>query len=105
MQVADDGLQHRSRRFLPSGRQLSQNPTCCCEDSRDHSLSLPIPEGPINCYAEATNPMARETFSLTPKLCVLQYIAVPYMEQTVSRVEWKKGSAELLILSLVEARP
>ena len=27
------------------------------------------------------------------------------MEQTVSDVEWKKGSAELLILSLVEARP
>ncbi len=27
------------------------------------------------------------------------------METTVSEVEWKKGSAELLILSLVEARP
>jgi PadR family transcriptional regulator PadR len=27
------------------------------------------------------------------------------MERTVSQVEWKKGSAELLILSLVEARP
>jgi PadR family transcriptional regulator, regulatory protein PadR len=27
------------------------------------------------------------------------------MERTPSQVEWKKGSAELLILSLVEARP
>src|SRR5437870_12319957 len=27
------------------------------------------------------------------------------MDQTASQVEWKKGSAELLILSLVEARP
>ena len=27
------------------------------------------------------------------------------MEGTSSQVEWKKGSAELLILSLVEARP
>ena len=27
------------------------------------------------------------------------------MEPTTSQVEWKKGSAELLILSLVEARP
>jgi PadR family transcriptional regulator, regulatory protein PadR len=27
------------------------------------------------------------------------------MERTSSQVEWKKGSAELLILSLVEARP
>lgn len=27
------------------------------------------------------------------------------METTVSQVEWKKGSAELLVLSLVEARP
>ena len=27
------------------------------------------------------------------------------MDQTTSQVEWKKGSAELLILSLVEARP
>ena len=27
------------------------------------------------------------------------------MEKTTSQVEWKKGSAELLILSLVEARP
>jgi len=30
---------------------------------------------------------------------------MPYMDQTASRVEWKKGSAEFLILSLVEARP
>ena len=27
------------------------------------------------------------------------------MEPTLSDIEWKKGSAELLILSLVEARP
>ena len=27
------------------------------------------------------------------------------MENTPSQAEWKKGSAELLILSLVEARP
>jgi DNA-binding PadR family transcriptional regulator len=27
------------------------------------------------------------------------------MEQTTSQLEWKKGSAELLILSLLEARP
>lgn len=27
------------------------------------------------------------------------------MDQTTSQVEWKKGSAELLILSLVDARP
>lgn len=27
------------------------------------------------------------------------------MDQTASQVEWKKGSAELLILSLVESRP
>ena len=27
------------------------------------------------------------------------------MDLTASQVEWKKGSAELLILSLVEARP
>jgi len=30
---------------------------------------------------------------------------MPYMDLTASQVEWKKGSAELLILSLVEARP
>src|SRR2546427_10080536 len=30
---------------------------------------------------------------------------MPYMDQTASQLEWKKGSAELLILSLVEARP
>ncbi len=35
----------------------------------------------------------------------MQYIAVPYMDKATSQVEWKKGSAELLILSLVEARP
>lgn len=28
-----------------------------------------------------------------------------YMEATASDLEWKKGSAELLILSLLEARP
>jgi Transcriptional regulator PadR-like family len=36
---------------------------------------------------------------------VVRYAAAPYMESTSSEVEWKKGSAELLILSLVEARP
>ena len=29
----------------------------------------------------------------------------PYMDTTTSDIEWKKGSAELLILSLVETRP
>ena len=32
-------------------------------------------------------------------------MVVPYMETQSSAREWKKGSAELLILSLVEARP
>jgi transcriptional regulator len=27
------------------------------------------------------------------------------MDQTLSQMEWKKGSAEMLILSLIEARP
>ena len=30
---------------------------------------------------------------------------MPYMDVKPSDLEWKKGSAELLILSLVEARP
>lgn len=33
------------------------------------------------------------------------YVATPYMESTPLQTEWKRGSAELLILSLVEARP
>ena len=32
-------------------------------------------------------------------------MALTYMETLASDLEWKKGSAELLILSLVEARP
>ncbi len=32
-------------------------------------------------------------------------MGMPYMEPKPSDLEWKKGSAELLILSLVEARP
>ena len=32
-------------------------------------------------------------------------MAQTYMETIASELEWKKGSAELLILSLVEARP
>ena len=32
-------------------------------------------------------------------------MALAYMETLASELEWKKGSAELLILSLVEARP
>ena len=36
---------------------------------------------------------------------IVQYIVMPYMDLKASQVEWKKGSAELLILSLVEARP
>ena len=34
-----------------------------------------------------------------------QYVATLYMESTIPQTEWKRGSAELLILSLVEARP
>ena len=33
------------------------------------------------------------------------YVVMPYMENTAVQSEWKKGSAELLVLSLVEARP
>jgi PadR family transcriptional regulator len=33
------------------------------------------------------------------------YIDTPYMESKLSEIEWKKVSGELLILSLVEARP
>src|SRR5690242_10794296 len=36
---------------------------------------------------------------------VAQYVDMPYMDTAVSDLEWKKGSAELLILSLLEARP
>jgi len=32
-------------------------------------------------------------------------MALTYMETLASELEWKKGSAELLILALVEARP
>lgn len=32
-------------------------------------------------------------------------MVAPYMETLTSELEWKKGSAELLILSLLEARP
>ena len=35
----------------------------------------------------------------------VQYVAMPHMGTTSSGLERKKGSAELLILSLVEARP
>jgi PadR family transcriptional regulator PadR len=39
------------------------------------------------------------------RLAGIQYVAVPYMGDQTFQAEWKKGSAELLILSLVEARP
>ncbi len=41
-------------------------------------------------------------FELVP---VVQYVASPYMEIATPKTEWKRGSAELLILSLVETRP
>jgi PadR family transcriptional regulator PadR len=34
-----------------------------------------------------------------------KYVDTPYVEGKMSELEWKKVSAELLILSLVEARP
>ena len=36
---------------------------------------------------------------------IVKYVVTPYMDITTSQAEWKRGSAELLILSLVEARP
>src|SRR5579859_688394 len=47
----------------------------------------------------------RKTIHLTRRRAVVQYVATPYMERTPSHAEWQRGSAELLILSLVEARP
>src|SRR5436305_10174775 len=38
-------------------------------------------------------------------ICGRHYIDGPYMDSKTPDVEWKKVSAELLILSLVEARP
>ncbi|HKF51660.1 MAG TPA: PadR family transcriptional regulator [Candidatus Acidoferrales bacterium] len=35
----------------------------------------------------------------------IQYVGLLHMDAMASDREWKKGSAELLILSLVEARP
>jgi transcriptional regulator len=32
-------------------------------------------------------------------------MGMPYIDQIPSDLEWKKGSAEMLILSLIEARP
>ena len=37
--------------------------------------------------------------------CGRHYVDLPYMDSKTRDVEWKKVSAELLILSLVEARP
>jgi len=37
--------------------------------------------------------------------CGRHYVDGPYMDSKTPDVEWKKVSAELLILSLVEARP
>jgi PadR family transcriptional regulator, regulatory protein PadR len=37
--------------------------------------------------------------------CLAQYVSKPYMGETMSQMDWKRGNAELLILSLVEARP
>jgi transcriptional regulator len=42
---------------------------------------------------------------LTPPAANAQYMDMPYMDAKLSDLEWKKGSAELLILSLLEARP
>ena len=33
------------------------------------------------------------------------YILLPYMDTQPNNAEWKKGSAELLILAILEARP
>lgn len=44
-------------------------------------------------------------FSLTPRELIIQYVAMPYIDYQASDLEWKKGSSEMLILSLVEARP
>src|SRR5580693_5721077 len=43
--------------------------------------------------------------SLDSESVFVHYVATPYMESTPLQTEWKRGSAELLILSLVEARP
>jgi len=61
-----------------------------------------------NCHTEATNAPGIAgplNIHLTLSGAVVQYVAAPYMETTLSQTEWKRGSAELLILSLVDTRP
>jgi PadR family transcriptional regulator, regulatory protein PadR len=64
---------------------------------------------PTNRHSEATNApwiAGSRKYSLDSGIVpAVQYIAYPYMDPTPSHTEWKKGSAEMLILSLVEARP
>ena len=42
---------------------------------------------------------------MTPPFADAYYVGMPYMDTKPSDLEWKKGSAELLILSLLEVRP
>jgi transcriptional regulator len=60
------------------------------------------------CHSEATTPTDSRLVkhSLDSEAAPSsQYVVRPYMEGTASQTDWKRGSAELLILSLVEARP
>jgi PadR family transcriptional regulator, regulatory protein PadR len=49
--------------------------------------------------------MPKHSLDLQLALPFNQYIVIPYMDSTPLQAEWKKGSAEMLILSLIEARP
>src|SRR5215475_12236952 len=46
-----------------------------------------------------------QPFRPLPRHMLLQYIAVPHIPSATLDRELKKGSAELMILSLLEARP
>src|SRR5215471_8104874 len=62
-----------------------------------------IPHDPSRCHVVL--PRVRGVFSLDSGGGMREYMDRPHMEGQPSDLEWKKVSAELLILSLVEARP
>jgi len=76
---------------------------------QDYLLISPSRKHLADRHSEATNApgiVVSRKYSLDSGIVLaVQYIVHPYMDPSLSQTEWKKGSAEMLILSLIEARP
>lgn len=86
-------------------RRIRETLMVCLTYPKTISKILRFPHEACRTFPASLGPGLTKENSLDSGVDDSHYMDGPYMETKTSELEWKRVSAELLILSLVEARP